>query len=142
MTRGVVFARVSTAPIAVADCVAAVSAAEHGAVVTFAGIVRDHDEGRSVTTLDYEAHPTAQQVIASVAAAVADSFPGVAIAVEHRVGSLVVGELALAAAVGAAHRADAFAACARLIDEVKASVPIWKEQRFGDGSSEWVGSLG
>jgi molybdopterin synthase catalytic subunit len=142
MTDAVVFARVSSTPIDLDDCVAAVTAGEHGAVVTFAGIVRDHDGGRSVTSLDYEAHPTAEVVLASVAAAVAADFPGVTLALEHRVGSLVVGDLALAAAVGAAHRADAFAACARLIDEVKASVPIWKEQHFADGTSEWVASLG
>jgi molybdopterin synthase catalytic subunit len=138
----VVFARVVAGPISLEDCTAAVSADDAGAVVTFAGIVRDHDDGRAVVSLDYEAHPSAEDVIASVAAVVAAEFPRVRIAIAHRVGSLAVGDLALAAAVSSAHRADAFTACARLIDEVKLRVPIWKDQRFADGSSEWVGSLG
>lgn len=138
----VLFARVVAGPISLEDCTTAVSADDAGAVVTFAGVVRDHDGGRSVVSLDYEAHPSAEVVIASVAASVAGEFPRVRIAIAHRVGSLAVGDLALAAAVSCAHRADAFAACARLIDEVKLQVPIWKEQRFTDGSSEWVGSLG
>jgi molybdopterin synthase catalytic subunit len=136
------FARVVAGPISLEDCATAVSADDAGAVVTFAGVVRDHDGGRSVVSLDYEAHPSAEVAIASVAASVAGEFPRVRIAIAHRVGSLAVGDLALAAAVSSAHRADAFAACARLIDEVKLQVPIWKEQRFTDGSSEWVGSLG
>lgn len=138
----VLFARVVAGPISLDDCATAVAADDAGAVVTFAGVVRDHDDGRFVVALDYEAHPSAEVVIASVAAAVASEFPRVRIAITHRVGSLVVGDLALAAAVSSAHRSDAFAACARLIDEVKLQVPIWKEQRFTDGSSEWVGSLG
>jgi molybdopterin synthase catalytic subunit len=138
----VLFARVVAGPISLEDCATAVSADDAGAVVTFAGVVRDHDGGRSVVSLDYEAHPSAEVAIASVAASVAGEFPRVRIAIAHRVGSLAVGDLALAAAVSSAHRADAFAACARLIDEVKLQVPIWKEQRFTDGSSEWVGSLG
>ncbi|HEY5321110.1 MAG TPA: molybdenum cofactor biosynthesis protein MoaE, partial [Galbitalea sp.] len=84
----------------------------------------------------------AGDVIASAAALVADEFPSVTIAVEHRIGSLVVGDLALACAVSSAHRAEAFAACARLVDVVKETVPIWKEQRFTDGTTEWVASLG
>jgi molybdopterin synthase catalytic subunit len=142
MTSAVIFARVVDGLITIDECVAAVAADDAGAVVTFAGVVRDHDGGRSVTALDYEGHPTAGDVIASVTESVAARFPGVRIAVEHRVGSLVVGDLALACAVSSAHRADAFAACSELIDAIKLGVPIWKEQRFTDGGSEWVGSLG
>ena len=142
MTDSVVFARVVDGPVSLEECQAAVAADDAGAIVTFAGVVRDHDGGRSVTSLDYEGHPSAGDVIASVADSVAREFPRVRIAIAHRVGSLVVGDLALAAAVSSAHRADAFAACSRLVDEVKRQVPIWKEQRFADGSSEWVGSLG
>ncbi|NEM90748.1 molybdenum cofactor biosynthesis protein MoaE [Galbitalea soli] len=138
----VVFATVVDTPIAVRDCADAVANAAAGAVVTFEGVVRDHDGGRGVLALDYEGHPQAGEVIASVAAAVAEQFPGVTIAVSHRVGALVIGDVALAAAVSSAHRAEAFAACGRLVDAVKESVPIWKEQRFTDGTSEWVGSLG
>jgi len=141
MTDGVAFARVSAAPILLADCLDAVGSPSAGAVVSFSGIVRDHDGGRAVASLEYEAHPTAGDVIASVAELIVAEFPGVRVAVEHRVGSLVVGELALACAVSSAHRAEAFAACSRLVDEVKARVPIWKQQHFADGTSEWVGAL-
>ena len=142
MTENVRFARVSDTPITVEECALAVSGADSGAVVTFAGVVRNHDEGRDVLTLDYTGHPSAASVMQQVTDAVAAEFPAVVIAVAHRVGSLVVGDIALACAVASAHRADAFAACARLVDAVKESVPIWKEQGFGDGSSEWVASLG
>lgn len=137
----IAFARISEHEITLERCSAAVGAEDAGAIVTFAGIVRDHDGGRSVLSLDYEAHPSAGEVIASVAEAVAVDFPGVRVAIEHRVGSLVVGDLALACAVSSAHRAEAFAACARLVDEVKRLVPIWKHQHFTDGTAEWVGSL-
>lgn len=142
MSDTVVFARISETPITVEECADAVAAASAGAVVTFAGVVRDHDEGRGVLTLDYTGHPTAGAVIESVAASVTAEYPGVTIAVAHRIGSLVVGDIALACAVASAHRADAFAACARLVDAVKEAVPIWKEQGFTDGSTEWVASLG
>ena len=135
------FARLSADPITLEACSSAVSSDDSGAVVTFAGIVRDHDGGRTVTLLEYEAHPSAESVLRSVAESVAADFPGVRIAIEHRTGSLEVGDLALACAVASAHRADAFAACSRLVDDVKHQVPIWKEQHFADGSTEWVGSL-
>lgn len=135
-------ARVIDTPVSVADCAALVQRAEAGAVVTFEGVVRDHDDGRGVELLEYEAHPSAGAVMAAVAAEVADAHPAVVIAVEHRTGSLGIGDVALAAAVSSAHRAEAFAACAMLIDVVKERVPIWKKQDFTDGSSEWVASLG
>ena len=138
MTERVVFARLSEAPILVQDCVDAVESSTAGAVVTFAGVVRNHDGGRAVTLLEYEAHPSAGDVIAAVARQVADEFDAVTIAVAHRSGSLEVGETALACAVSSAHRSEAFAACARLVDAVKAQVPIWKRQHFADGSTEWV----
>jgi molybdopterin synthase catalytic subunit len=138
----VVFARVSRDPILLDDSIRAVESDQYGAVVSFSGIVRNHDGGKSVEALGYEAHPTADDVIRRVAEEVAAGFPGVRVAIEHRVGALAVGDLALACAVASAHRSEAFAACARLVDEVKHRVPIWKEQRFADGTSEWVGSLG
>jgi molybdopterin synthase catalytic subunit len=137
----VLFARLSEDRIFVETSVDAVTSDDAGAVVTFAGVVRDHDHGRAVTRLDYEAHPSAADVIAGVARSVAAEFPGIRLAIEHRVGSLEIGDLALACAVSSAHRAEAFAACARLVDEVKKQVPIWKEQHFSDGTTEWVGSL-
>lgn len=109
-----------------------------GAVVTFSGDVRDHDHGRSVTRLDYEAHPTAGDILAEIAAEVAERFEVIAVAVAHRTGPLEIGDCALAAAVSAAHRGDAFAACSALVEETKARIPVWKHQYFADGTDEWV----
>lgn len=118
-----------------------VSADVAGAVVTFAGVVRDHDGGRGVLALDYSGHPTAAEVIATVAADVAAAHPDVhAMAVSHRLGPLAIGDAALACAVSAGHRGEAFAACAVLVDEVKLRLPVWKRQEFADGTEEWVNS--
>ena len=118
-----------------------VSADVTGAVVTFAGVVRDHDGGRGVRALDYSGHPSAAEVIATVAADVAAAHPEVyAMAVSHRLGPLVIGDAALACAVSAGHRGEAFAACAALVDEVKLRLPVWKRQEFADGTEEWVNS--
>jgi len=109
-----------------------------GAVVSFAGVVRDHDHGRSVRELEYEAHPAAGSLLAEIAAEIAAEPAVLAVAVSHRTGRLEIGDVALAAAITTAHRADAFALCARLVDEVKARLPIWKRQLFADGTEEWV----
>jgi molybdopterin synthase catalytic subunit len=112
-----------------------------GAVVGFSGVVRDHDGGRTVTRLEYSAHPTAEQTLADVAAEIAAESVGVrAIAVSHRIGVLEIGDAALVAAVAADHRQAAFHTCARLVDTVKARLPVWKHQFFADGTDEWVGS--
>lgn len=117
---------------------AAVSDARSGAVVSFQGVVRDHDHGRAVVSLDYEGHPSAVEVLREVATAIAADPAVHAVAVSHRVGPLAIGDTALVAAVSTAHRAAAFAACARLVDEVKARLPIWKRQVFADGTEDWV----
>jgi molybdopterin synthase catalytic subunit len=109
-----------------------------GAVVSFQGVVRDHDGGREVVLLEYEGHPSAADVLREVAAEIAADPDVYAVAVSHRVGALKIGDVALVAAVSTAHRAAAFAACARLVDEAKARLPIWKRQVFGDGTEEWV----
>ena len=137
----VVLADVVDTPVSVEHVADVVATDQDGAVVTFAGVVRDHDGGKGVTALGYERHPSAGAVIAEVARSIAEAHPGVRIAVLHRVGDLVVGDVALAAAVSSPHRAEAFAACAALVDLVKESVPIWKHQEFTDGSDEWVASL-
>ena len=112
-----------------------------GAVVGFAGAVRDHDGGRSVLRLEYSAHPSAADVLAEVARDVADRSEGVrAIAVSHRVGALAIGDAALVAAVSADHRRAAFDTCALLVERVKERLPVWKHQFFADGTDEWVGS--
>ncbi|TCU83566.1 molybdopterin synthase subunit MoaE [Curtobacterium sp. PhB25] len=137
----VVLADVVDRGITVDEVSAVVATDQDGAVVTFAGVVRDHDGGKGVTALDYERHPSAGDVIAEVARTVADAHPDVRIAVLHRVGSLGIGDVALAAAVASSHRAQAFAACGELVDLVKERVPIWKHQRFTDGTDEWVAAL-
>jgi molybdopterin synthase catalytic subunit len=112
-----------------------------GAVVAFAGVVRDHDGGRHVTRLEYSAHPTAAQTLVDVVADIAAGSEGVrAIAVSHRIGALQIGDAALVAAVAADHRGAAFETCARLVDTVKARLPVWKHQFFADGTDEWVNS--
>ncbi len=137
----VVLAEVGEEPLDVARHAALVDRATAGAVVTFAGVVRDHDGGRAVDGLEYSAHPTAAAVVAEVAAQVAARAEGVrAIAVSHRVGRLAVGDVALACAVAADHRQAAFATCAELVDEVKRLLPVWKHQVFADGTDEWVNS--
>jgi molybdenum cofactor synthesis domain-containing protein len=118
-----------------------------GAVATFTGYVRDHDGGRGVARLHYEAHPDAAAVLRSVAERVARRTAAatgdrVRAAVVHRTGDLTIGDVAVVAAVAAGHRQAAFAAASDLVEELKAEVPIWKEQGFDDGTSEWVASLG
>jgi molybdopterin synthase catalytic subunit len=116
----------------------AVAGAASGAVVSFQGVVRDHDHGRGVAVLEYEGHPTAAAVLREVAEEIAADPQVHAVAVSHRVGRLAIGDVALVAAVSTAHRAAAFQACARLVDEAKARLPIWKHQVFADGTDEWV----
>jgi molybdopterin synthase catalytic subunit len=129
---------VTDAPIDAAAVRDAVVSAGSGALVEFSGIVRDHDGERTVLSLDYEAHPDAAAALAECCRAIA-AETGVAVSAVHRVGSLRIGDLALFAAAASAHRAEAFAACAALVDRIKAEVPIWKRQHFADGASEWVG---
>jgi molybdopterin synthase catalytic subunit len=111
---------------------------QNGALVTFRGIVRDHDHGESVSALDYQAHPEAARFLEEACALVA-AQTGLRIAAAHRVGALVIGDTALVAAAAAPHRAEAFAACERVVDIIKQTVPIWKRQHLTDGVTEWVG---
>ncbi|GIJ10694.1 molybdenum cofactor biosynthesis protein MoaE [Micromonospora andamanensis] len=133
-----VVSTVTDQPLDLAAHEAAVADSRAGAVVSFAGVVRDHDHGRSVTSLEYEGHPNAGKVLQEVADEIAADPDVYAVAVSHRIGPLAIGDVALAAAVSTAHRAAAFAACARLVDEAKARLPIWKRQVFADGTEEWV----
>lgn len=112
--------------------------ARAGAIVSFSGNVRDHDHGRSVETLTYEGHPSAEAVLAEVAKEIDGRFDLIALAVSHRVGPIPIGEAALVAAVATAHRGEAFAACQALVDLVKEKLPVWKHQVFTDGTDEWV----
>lgn len=109
-----------------------------GAIVTFSGNVRDHDHGKSVESLSYEIHPSSSEILAETVREVASRYEVTGVAVVHRYGDIAVGETALAVAVAAAHRGQAFNACAELVSEIKAKIPIWKHQVFTDGTEEWV----
>jgi molybdopterin synthase catalytic subunit len=127
-------------PLSVDEVYTAVTDPAAGGIALFVGTVRDHDYGRSVTELSYSAHPSAADQLREVASQVAERFELHAVAVVHRVGDLAIGDTAVVVAVSAGHRATAFNACRALIDELKATVPIWKHQRFASGDSEWVNS--
>jgi molybdopterin synthase catalytic subunit len=133
-----VIARVVDEPLSVAEHEDAVTDKAAGAVVSFAGVVRDHDGGRSVTELEYVGHPSASDVIREIADEFAARPDVHAVAVSHRIGLLGIGDVALACAVSASHRGQAFTVCAELVDEVKKRLPIWKRQVFTDGEEEWV----
>lgn len=126
--------------IAVEEVLAAVEDALAGGVVSFTGLVRQVDGGREVTALEYSAHPDALAALTAVAETVAAEVPVVALAAVHRTGLLAVGDVAVVVAASAAHRGEAFEAARRLIDDLKATVPIWKRQVFVDGADEWVGT--
>ncbi len=131
--------RISEEPLLVEPLLAAVSHAGAGAIDVFYGIVRDFNDGRAVTRLEYHAYNAmAEAEIARIEAAVVDDFPGVRVAVQHRIGSLAVGEVAVLCVASAVHRGEAFRACRALIDRVKGTVPIWKREHGPDGPY-WVG---
>jgi molybdopterin synthase catalytic subunit len=151
----IVHAVLSAEPISVDQAIAAVESDTAGAVVSFSGVVRNHDGGKAVRRLSYSAHPTAHQVMADVVTALAaEQAEGagaggggrqgqpVRIWAAHRVGMLEIGDPALVCAVSAAHRGQAFEVCSELVDRIKEQVPIWKEQFFTDGTVEWVGAGG
>jgi molybdopterin synthase catalytic subunit len=110
-----------------------------GACVTFEGWVRNHNDGRPVRALDYEAFT---QLAETEGERILDEarqrFSIVSVACIHRVGSLQIGDLAVWVGVSAAHRGPAFEACRYIIDEAKARLPIWKKEHYASGESEWV----
>ena len=125
--------------LSVDEVLGAVSDRTAGGTVVFVGSVRDRDDGRAVTALDYSGHPSVEEALREVAEEVAERHPVTALAAVHRVGDLRVGDLAVVVAASCEHRGEAFDACRDLIDELKSRVPIWKHQVFTDGSQEWVG---
>ncbi|MEU8530778.1 molybdenum cofactor biosynthesis protein MoaE [Streptomyces sp. NPDC048629] len=127
-------------PLSLDEVYAAVGDDAAGGTAVFVGTVRDHDGGRAVTRLDYSAHPGAEDELRRVAERTAADFPVRALAAVHRTGPLAVGDVAVIAAVSCAHRGEAFAACERLVEDLKHEVPIWKHQVFEDGEKEWVGA--
>jgi len=133
-----VYAVVTDVPVHIQELSKLVANPHSGAVVTFCGDVRDHDGGKEVASLLYEIHPSAPEQIKLITQSVIGRFEIEKVAVAHRYGDIAIGETAFAVAVSAAHRQAAFDACAAIVDEVKAKLPIWKHQKFTDGSDEWV----
>ena len=131
-------ALVTAQPIDEAALRRSVLAPTAGALVAFSGIVRDHDHGRSIRSLDYQSHPDAERILAECCARIA-AESGLPVAAAHRIGALQIGDVALFAVVAASHRREAFETCERLVEEIKHTIPIWKRQWFDDGASEWVG---
>ncbi|KAA1373043.1 molybdenum cofactor biosynthesis protein MoaE [Aeromicrobium fastidiosum] len=125
-------------PLSLDEVYAAVTDPAAGGICLFVGTVRDHDGGQAVSALGYSSHPTAVARLRDVAERIAGECDVVALAGVHRVGDLAIGDLAVVVGASAAHRADAFEACRRLIDELKADVPVWKHQTFVSGEAEWV----
>lgn len=111
-----------------------------GGTALFVGTVRNHDGGADVEKLGYSCHPSAETEMRRIAEKVAAEFPVRALAAVHRVGDLRVGDLAVVVAVSCPHRGEAFEACRKLIDDLKHEAPIWKHQKFSDGTEEWVGA--
>lgn len=121
------------------EVVAQVQAVDRGGVVTFTGAVRDNTRGRKVLKLVYEAYaPMAERKLAEIAAEAERRWPSARLAIIHRVGTLLPGDLAVVIAAAAAHRDEAFEACRHAIERLKQDVPIWKKEHFEDGEV-WVG---
>ncbi|WP_066956700.1 molybdenum cofactor biosynthesis protein MoaE [Streptomyces lushanensis] len=127
-------------PLTVDEVFRAVGDDAAGGTALFVGTVRNHDGGADVDTLGYSCHPSAEAELRRVAEKIVADHPVRALAAVHRVGDLEVGDLAVVVAVSCPHRAEAFEACRKLIDDLKREVPIWKHQKFSDGTEEWVGA--
>lgn len=126
------------APIDVSRLLARVLAPGNGAAASFVGLVRNHHQGRAVERLEYSAYePMAEEIIGQVVAEAAERWSA-AIAVEHRLGTLTVGDVAVAVVAASAHRGEAFEACRYVIEQLKKRVPIWKKEHYADGSVDWV----
>jgi molybdopterin synthase catalytic subunit len=134
--------RLMDLPLSVNDAHAFVADPAAGATVVFTGNVRNHSDGRAVAGLEYEAYAErARRQLAALAEHVAQKWPeALAVWMEHRVGNLRIGECSVVVAVSAPHRAEAFEAARYGIDELKATIAIWKRERWADGSCHWPGT--
>ena len=120
------------------DLLCEIAAPERGGVASFLGLVRDHHEGRGVKGIEYSAYePMAESLCEAIVTEAQARWP-VRVALRHRLGELVVGDTAVAVAVAGPHRDEAFAACRYVIEELKRRVPIWKRERYADGTEQWV----
>jgi molybdopterin synthase catalytic subunit len=126
------------APLAEVDLVAEVAGPDRGGTAVFHGTVRDHHQGRRVAGIEYSAYEEMAEAVCHGIVLEAQARWPVRVALRHRLGELAVGEIAVSVAAAGAHRDEAFAACRYVIEEVKRRVPIWKRERFADGTEEWV----
>ena len=126
-------------PLILAEVIATVAGPEQGALVTFAGHVRRIGQQPNVARLEYEAYrPMAEEVLAAIVREIETEVPGTRVAIHHRTGTLLVGEMAVAIAVSAPHRAEAFEGCRAAIERLKQRAPIWKKE-VGDDGAVWIG---
>jgi molybdopterin synthase catalytic subunit len=129
---------VTAEPLDAAAVAAAVAAPGCGALATFVGLVRDHNAGRRVLWLEYEAYaPLAEKTFERIASEASARWPSARIAIHHRTGRLAIGDASVVIAAGSPHRADAFAACRYAIERVKQIAPIWKHEHF-EGGEVWI----
>ena len=132
--------RLTRHPIDPAALLGSIRHPEDGAVLLFLGTVRNHNDGREVDHLDYEAYVAmAEQELARVAGEAAERWNIERFAVTHRIGRLEIGEVAVAIAVAAPHRAEAYDASRYIIEELKRRIPIWKREGYVGGKREWLG---
>lgn len=131
---------ITFAPLSLEEVYALADDRANGAVVVMSGTVRNQTDGKPVVALEYQAYePMAIQIFRNIAAQIRDRWPEVnRVAIHHRTGSLLLGEISVLVAVGCPHRAEAFAACQYAIDTLKHNAPIWKKEHWADGSSSWV----
>ncbi|WP_216423404.1 molybdenum cofactor biosynthesis protein MoaE [Arcanobacterium phocae] len=135
----VIIARVQDTPISMSELEEAVTTDAAGAITSFCGRVRNHDHKKGVIRINYSAHPSASDIVKSIAHKVATEHGLHKIAVIHRVGQLDVGDVALGVAVSSDHRRESFSAVEDLVERIKLDLPVWKKQEFTDGTSEWSG---
>ena len=126
-------------PIKVDPMIDHVRSSDRGGIAIFLGLVRDHHHGKGVLGLEYSAYaPMAEAVTAEIMAEATTRWSRVGVAVQHRIGSLTIGDTAVAVVAGAAHRGEAFEVCRYVIEELKKRVPVWKRELYTDGTIEWV----
>lgn len=126
-------------PIRLDPLIDQVRAPDRGGIAIFLGLVRDHHQGKGVLGLDYSAYgEMVERVTAEIIREAGGKGQGAAVVVQHRIGALTVGDIAVAVVAASAHRAEAFEACRYAIEELKKRVPVWKKEMFVDGTVEWV----
>ena len=134
-----IWSAVTTDPIDACDVLTRVGAEEDGAVAIFLGIVRDSNDGRPVSGMEYDGYAEmAREQLAAIVAEAAERAQTDRVAAVHRLGALRVGEVSVAIAVSTPHRAEAFDAARKVIEEIKKRLPVWKREHYLDRQAEWL----